>query len=157
MTCSDPKLELKSFQRAVPQNCSNDGTKSLHCYTGRNLGPERASDQSEVTQQSSDGLPVVSAGSPGPPALGSGLCGARAWWWQGLGCSWSLLTLLLPVFSSGLSPLSSSSPGSFLLPEPLDLVYKSPCESGGIWGNLEEKPGEHLGLTHSPWNPGVIV
>lgn len=37
MTCGEPKLELKSSRRAVPQNCSNDGTKSLHWYTCRNL------------------------------------------------------------------------------------------------------------------------
>lgn len=54
VTHEDPKLELKSSWRAVPQNCSQDG--AIHYFTGRNLGPDRASDQSEVTQQVVVGL-----------------------------------------------------------------------------------------------------
>lgn len=67
----DPKFELKLSWGAAPQNCSNDCAESLHFYTGRNPGPERESDVSEVTQQGHGGAQHA---FPGPSARDSGTC-----------------------------------------------------------------------------------
>ena len=126
----DPSFELKPSWVAAPQNCSNDCAESLHFYTGRNTGPERESDVSEVTQQGHGGAQHA---FPGPSARDSGAC-------AGVGVHWVAFPracfLLLSVVST--FPFLSLLPPSAC--HPLTVWSSHPPSALRDLGQLGENP-----------------
>lgn len=102
------------------------------------------------------GLRVVSAGSPGQPALSSGSVGPGP---GGGGTGMQLVSSDSPTACVFLRVVSTFLFLSRLLPfaRTPGFGLQIPLREWRNLGQLVEKPGEDLGLTHSPWNPGVIV